>query len=209
MREGLNDASANAPVYCGRFSSNLFGLKLQVDEGFDPNEVDEFGALCLRYAQSATDVDNLIAVGAKPELLKGKDLPCPRALRRLLQLRPQLIKATFSGEVILANSHKRLRHVEVMREFDCPAPDVSNEKPQHECALFTFQYIHRRPVVNDYACMLWRPHTHYACPRALKRRVMTVLLILNRCRPRLPRDMRNLLLLTAFGQEKFDASKSE
>ncbi len=113
-------------------------------------------------------VDALLAAGAKVELLNGLKLPSVKALRRLLQLWPDEIKAKFPAEAILREENlDLLSYVELMREFDYPSPpELAGMEALHtfrvECALFTFGY-RKRPLCPDRhslgSYLRWRPHT--------------------------------------------------
>ncbi len=107
-----------------------------------------------------------------------------------------------------------LELVEVLREFNFEMPQGfvirSDLRFEIECALFTFDYIRTRPVAAEarsYGYMSWRPRTHYASQTKLKQRVVTALLCFKRACPRLPRDIRHILLIQSFGREIFRVDK--
>lgn len=112
--------------------------------------------------------------------------------------------AKFSGETVLRLSQKMggmLGFVGAMREFGYPTPDVSNLDDRNGSigsALFTYGCTAKRPERGGPYSehhMLWRPHTQYACLPGTRARVRTALLCWKTVCPRLPRDMRNMLLL--------------
>ncbi len=159
--DGLYDAEHNTQdtiVFC----RNKRGLRLLIEEGYDPNHILSmylhfpFQPLTLGD-RTAEMVDALLAVGAKVELLNGEVLPSVAAFRRMMQLRPEETRAVFSSETLmrlLARSGSRQREiyrlewVEMMREFDFPAPDMSGLRDSEgaiAAALFTFKYKNVRP----------------------------------------------------------------
>ncbi len=212
VRDGLYNPRFNtaaAMVSCG----NTLALRMLVDEGYDPNCARSDGLQALSNATSPSAmVDALLQAGAKVELLIGTVTPPLQSLRRMLQLRPQETKAKFPGEQIFRHlsvcSRPILGIVELMREYDYPAPDMSIVNDPGNCiafALFTFRYTAERPMAptdGQRATLLWRTHTHYAFPPKVKDCVKTVLLCLKRVCPRLPRDLRNLLLLGVYGKTR-------
>ncbi len=130
----------------------------------------------------------------------------------MLQLRPRETKATFTGERLLNGLTNDvdvdvMGVVKLMREFDYPMPDLSRIREvtrQVEYALFTFKYVPARPEISGrVATMLWRQHTHCLSPVRITECVVMALLCLKRACARLPRDMRRLLLLEAFGEMSF------
>ncbi len=203
IREDFYKPAKNRPstiVSCG----NELGLKILIREGYDVNYYDnQRGFSALSYpSRTAKMVDVLLECGAKVELLHGMVPPSVAALRRLLQLRPVETRAKFTGGSILSNCYEPLRYAEVMHDFDYPTPDKKRVKDclgSIPCALFTFGFMNQRPHVWHYSDLLWRPHMHYAFPQATKDCVETALLCFKRVCPHLPRDMRNLLLVRAFG----------
>ncbi len=217
---GLYDADRNSS-YAILWCENELGLRKLVEEGRDPNGEAEWGNGDLEQPLTASDrsarmVDALLSVGAKIELLTGRAVPSPAALRRMLQLQSAVTRKKFPGEVILRNlgRHERaLYHVQVMREFDYPTPVITGAYDRFGVreASFTFQYIRERPPLrprkDGTMRFLWRPHTHYACSIALHAAVKTTLLCLKRMCNQLPKDIRNLLLETAFGDVAFEGAR--
>ncbi len=202
LREGFYKPERNRPsmiVSCG----NELGLKILIREGHDVNFEDQRGYRALNYRfQNANMVDVLLDCGAKVDLLREMVPPSVAALRRLLQLRPVETRAKFSSEAILNNCDYPLRYAEVMLEFGFPTPDTTHMiDPWGSIAgaLFTFGFTNRRPEYGHISNLLW-PHMHYAFPQATKECVATALLCFKRVCPHLPRDMRNLLLVGAFGK---------
>ncbi len=217
IRDGLfNDALVGnlSLSYC----CNSLALTRMVQQGRNVNACNwNLVQPLSQPLRTAKMVDVLIAAGAKPELLNGLRVPSVAALRRLLELHPVLMKAKFSGEAILSRGEEvdgipeeALDYARLMRDFDYPTPTVAHLKDANgnvACALFTFQYTHVRPRLRSglSAEMLWRPFTHYACPQSLHDCVVTALLAMRRVCLRVPRDIRNLLLMRAFGEIRFVA----
>ncbi len=183
------------------------GLEMLVKEGHDPNHVSEHGYQPLSYVYLASMVDALIAVGAEVELLNGTIVPKIHALRRMLQLCPQQTKAVFGSDVLLTQSLiPAILCAKLMREYDYPPPCpliLDSSSGDIAWALFNFKYTNRRPVFTRANFIFWRSHTHYASPQKVKDQVLTTLLCFKRVVPRLPRDMRILLLNCTFGEDYF------
>ncbi len=210
VRDGLYSAQlndSNDAITCG----NSLAISMLAAEGRDFNYSNVYGrqALCCPERCVKT-VEPLLAAGAKVELLSGKLIPGTRVLRRLLQLRPQETRAKFPGNVLLSADVERwcpvLPYVELMREFDYPAPDVSGiADPDDDiaCALFTFDYTSQRPPLPlAEGLMYWRPKTHYAFCEDRQVDVFNVLLCFKRLCPQLPRDIRNMLLVHTYGRTR-------
>ncbi len=131
----------------------------------------------------------------------------------MLQVRPQETRAKLPGRRILELAKKEhasvLQYVRVMREFDFPAPDVTGIADTHQqiaCALFTFQYTRAFPAEvtagsHHGHLFAWRPHTHFACDWWTQRRVTTALMCFKSVCPRMPKDMRLMVLTAAFGHD--------
>ncbi len=211
VRNGFYQANFNresAIVQCG----NKLGLRLLIAEGWDPNGTNKYGDQALTYAKRTPEmIDALLSVGAKIQLLRSSFiLPPLGAFRRMLQLRPAETKAHFAHSALL-RSGSVLDWVQLMREFDYPAPDTANlgdTDGEIAAALCTFQYsIVRRANVKweptNPKRFFWRPWTHYASDEDTHNRVLAALRCFKRTCPNLPRDMRKKLLLLAFGEVRF------
>ncbi len=204
VRDGLFcDDSLDPVSMC--VVANRAGLTLLLDAGFSPNHAT--GIVQPLCCQSSADmVDALLEAGARIELLTGAMLPTAVAFRRMLQLQPQATRAKFPADAIvrLEPQDSWLEVVEVMHEFGYPAPDLAGvplDVNELAAVLFTFEYTSARPLVGQ---MLWRRHTHHASDPLTKQRVATALLCMKRACPRLPKNIRNLLLLEAFGKVRFE-----
>ncbi len=218
---GLYDAVHNSRLTL-LVCENEFGLKKLVEEGYDPSGEAEWSDIAGDQPLSAEDrsarmVDALLAVGAKIDRLSGRVTPSAAALRRMLQLQPAVTRAKFTGEVVMCNLKLHLcalYHVQVMREFDYPAPDVScisDFSGRFPGPLFTFRYIRDCPTTpsrkDDIMRFFWRPHTHCLCDDALHFAIKTTLMCLKRLCALMPKDICNLLLGTTFGNVAFDGAR--
>ncbi len=213
MREGYYNASRNTASSLVTYGNEM-GLKLLLGQGFDVNAANEEGEQPLTQATFEM-ADVLLRAGAKIERLTGTVLPWVGSLKRMLQFDRVKTMTVFSADVLISlwcrhndSQWMFLPLLKLMRKFDYPAPDLSRLHPvcqeKLSFALFTFQFTSVRPrrVLSRsqfYGDMLWRPHTHYACDDSTRARVMTALLCLKRICSRLPRDLRNVLLLKSFG----------
>ncbi len=208
IREGLCNVSLIRPVQiveCG----NALALSFLIANGHDPNYERWDGVHALTHPRrSAVMVDELVAAGAKMESLRWNfDCPSPAALRRMLQLQPELVKAAFSWNTLLIN-RPVLELMEVMREFDFPPPPArlldGDAGGFIDWAMFTFGFKKQQPRMcetNLRVRIFWRPHTHVFCEDSIKKRVVAALLCCKRHCPRLPRDMRAVLLIEAVGRQ--------
>ncbi len=222
---------ANSMRSCG----NEKGVKLLTSRGFNPNQADEkdFVQPLSYINRSAAMVDVLLAHGAKIELLNGKFLPSAVALRRMLQLQPDVTKAKFGADFILRWALYRaalLDYVGVMREFAIALPDMTTFRytlPDEAkrmpvsrnldnavddadaiaaCALFTHNYIKVKSSVAARSPGRGRLLWRPHTHYACddtRESVMTALLCCKRICKCLPRDIRNLLLLASFGEVRF------
>ncbi len=204
-------------IKCG----NALAVKVLAAEGHDPNHADYMGrqplTTCFRGAEM---IDALLEAGAKVDLLTGTISQSDAALRRLLELFPEQMKAKFGAEqLIWQGGFEVLERVKMVREFGFQAPSFENwsfgnwklekDSLRHRViagALFTFQYTHERPDLSvpiEYERFLWRPWTHYAYDISIRLCVWTALLCLKRARCDLPSELRQLILIAAFGDELF------
>ncbi len=98
-----------------------------------------------------------------------------------------------------------------MRQYNYTvSPTLSNAviKDSMLSALFTYGYLARLPVAVRYAdpkWFHWRPHTHrfkVAQRPQLQALVFTALCAMHRACARLPRDVRNHVLVLAFAEDQ-------
>ncbi len=96
-----------------------------------------------------------------------------------------------------------LDYVEVMREFAYSGvdTDMTDRLREFGGALFTVRFAIRRPRSRD-GWLYWRPHCHFVCSTNLRSRVKAALLCLQRICSRMSCDVRDWLLVAAFGAEK-------
>ncbi len=185
--------------------SNAYGVKLLRAEG---HPLDSR----LLIDAPAPVVDALLDAGVRIHSTGGADrIPTPISLRQLLRRQRAEAMGIYSTSRLL-QSRDVLAYVSLLREFDyqVTAEDLAPcmSIPDVACALFTFQFIVELPPE------MWKTKgftlfgdgyghfmTHRAFP-SLADEVFTVLCCLLRVCPQLPRDLRKLLLIAAFGLKR-------
>lgn len=141
-------------------------------------------------ASSRQMVQCLIDHGADTSFLLTCD-PHPKVLRWTLEY---VKNFRLPSELCLNQQSMQLEYVRLLFDFDIEIPKDFTPDHATYCALFTFGFVKTLAGSVDTKLVEWNTRTHYLYSKQEKTLIRVALLVFKRQCPRMPRDIRHVIL---------------
>jgi hypothetical protein len=183
----------------------------------------------LRFQSVQTDLDSLLVLrsenlfahgvlieaGASIDGLLQRGVCHPLTLYGAMHFHPELnLKLLWKGALFHGEAKFLVRLLVdnnvVVTDGDLQCLKTSSFENQFLAAFFSFGLITKLPLgAYNPSDFCWRVHTHKFCSAAVRARAVTALKCFKFVCPRLPRDLRHLLLVRAMAKYWYDDPHSE